>query len=97
MVATRDKIARIPLSVDYDRNADVLYVGIGKPVPSEGEDHSRGIVLRYSMKDNYPNGVTVIGFRGHQWDRNLPMLADIIAKHFSIDPRGVLQDLQQVK
>jgi hypothetical protein len=99
MVAVRDKIARIPPTVDYDRMADVLYVSLGKPVPDEGEDRPQGIVLRFAIKDNIPTGVTVIGFRRNKWDRNLLGLSEIIGTHLMIDPVGVqyalLQELKE--
>jgi hypothetical protein len=89
MVAVRDRAARVPPTVDYDYPADVLYVSLGRPVPDEGEDMPRGVVLRYALKDGNPSGATVIGLRQNQWHRNLSELADIIARHLTIDPIGV--------
>jgi Protein of unknown function (DUF2283) len=96
MVAVRDKIARIPPAVDYDRHADVLYVSLGKPVPDEGEDRPRGVVLRFSTKDDHPTGVTVIGYRRNGWSNDLQALSRLIALHLTINPNGVLQVLEGV-
>ena len=94
MVAVRDKIARIPPLVDYDRLSDVVYVSLGRPMPDEGEDRPYGIILRYALKDNRPVGVTVVGFRRNGWDRKLRELSDIIGRHLTIDPSGVLDALE---
>jgi hypothetical protein len=95
MVAVRDKIARIPPTVDYDRMADVLYVSLGKPIPDEGEDRPRGIILRFAMKDNIPSGVTVVGFHHNKWDKDLLALSEIVGLHLMIDPVGVLFALER--
>lgn len=90
MVAVRDKIASLPPMVDYDYPADVLYVSLGHPQASEGEDHPRGIVLRFAVKDNFPSGVTVVGFRSNKWNRDLINLSRLIGAHLGIDPAGVM-------
>jgi hypothetical protein len=96
MVAVRDKVARLPLSLDYDGEADVLYAHVGAPVPSEGEDRPRGIVLRFSMKDDAPTGVTVLAFRRNNWHKDLKKLSEIISDHLAIDVMGVRDDLQRL-
>lgn len=85
-----DKIANIPPAVDYDRMADVLYVTLGRPVPDEGEDRPRGIVLRFAIKDDFPSGATVIGFRRNKWDKELLTLSEIIGSHLMVDSIGSL-------
>lgn len=96
MVAVRDKIARIPPGVDYDRAADVLYVSLGKPVPDEGEDRPRGVVLRFAVKGDHPTGVTIVGFLRNGWSTDLQSLARLISRHLTIDPNGVLEVLEGV-
>lgn len=84
MVAVRDRAARIPPVVDYDYDADVLYVSLGKPRPDEGEDRPSGIVLRYGIGDDLPTGVTVVGFRYFGWHNNKRRLAEVISNHLGI-------------
>ena len=67
------------LSVDYDRDSDVLYVAIGEPRPAEGEEGSRGVVYRYAVDDNTACGVTIVGFRRNGWGEDAPKLAELIA------------------
>jgi hypothetical protein len=90
VVAVRDKAPNVMPEVDYDREADVLYVSLGRPQSDEGEDHPKGIVLRYRIKDNLPSGVTVIGFRHFGWHTERAALAETIAAHLSID-RGEVE------
>jgi len=78
MAAVRKHLA-MKLSVDYDRDGDVLYVAIGKPRPAEGEDRHGGVVYRYAMDDNAPCGVTIVGFRRNGWHEKLGDLAKVVA------------------
>ncbi len=48
---------------DYDEDADVLYLSIGKPQPAVGLDIGDGIVLRYDENRKELVGLTVIGLR----------------------------------
>jgi uncharacterized protein YuzE len=48
---------------DYDAEADVLYLSVGKPRPAVGEDIGQGVVLRYDRNANELVGLTVIGLR----------------------------------
>lgn len=95
MVAVRDKVARMPPLVDYDHVADVLYVTLGRPVPAEGEDGPRGTVLRYSLADGSPVGVTVIGFSHNGWERRVDELSRLIAGHLRIDYVPVLMAIER--
>lgn len=95
MVALRDKVARPPLTVDYDPHADVLYVALGYPAADEGEDRPRGVVLRYSVKDNVPTGATIIGFVRNRWDRHIDELSEIVGVHLGVDRTGVLKKLEE--
>jgi uncharacterized protein YuzE len=51
------------LSWEYDEEADVLYISIGKPRPAVGTDIGDGVVVRYDEKKKEVVGVTIIGFR----------------------------------
>lgn len=48
---------------DYDQEADVLYLSVGKPRPGMGVDLGEGIVLRYDEKAGELIGLTLIGLR----------------------------------
>lgn len=85
---------RPPLTVDYDSDADVLYVSLGRPVPAEGE-YVDDIIYRYAMKDNSPSGVTVIDYRGNNWDKKVDELAKLIAKHLAISERNIAQAITE--
>jgi uncharacterized protein YuzE len=74
------------LIADYDQQADVLYLSLGKPRPAEGEDYEDGIVLRYAISDNSPSGITVIGFKLYDWDKRLAEFITLASKQLSIKP-----------
>ena len=94
MVAVKDKIARRPM-VDYDHVSDVLYITLGPPVPAEGEDRPRGIVLRFAMSNDAPVGVTVIGFSRNGWESRMSELAHIAANHLHIDYVPILMAIER--
>jgi hypothetical protein len=88
---SQDKALR--LTVDYDREDDVLYVAKGKPRPGEGEDFPGGIIRRYALDNNSPCGVTVIGYRRNQWPAKARELAEIVADHLGADVDQVERQL----
>jgi hypothetical protein len=88
MAAVR-KHRGVKVSVDYDRDVDVLYVAIGKPRPAEGEDRPRGVVYRYAMDDDAPCGVTIVGFRRNGWHEKLGELARFVAAQLGAEPEQV--------
>jgi hypothetical protein len=52
------------LTTSYDKNADVLYVSLGKPRASETVEQPDGLLFRYAdNKDRSPSGVTVPDYR----------------------------------
>lgn len=51
------------LNWEYDEDADVLYISVGKPQPAVGVDIGEGIVVRYDEKKKEVVGLTIIGFR----------------------------------
>ena len=59
------KISDKPDTVDweYDDEADVLYLSIGKPKPAVGIDIGEGVVVRYDEANNEVVGLTVLGLR----------------------------------
>lgn len=48
---------------EYDEEADVLYISIGKPRPALGVDIGEGVVLRYDEAAREVVGLTLIGLR----------------------------------
>jgi hypothetical protein len=74
----------------YDRAADVLYLSLrSKTKPLIGEDHERGLVLRFSADDDTPAGVTVIGFKRNGWPSLIDTLSARVASHLSVEPGTV--------
>jgi len=51
------------LTWEYDEEADVLYISVGKPRPAIGADIGDGVVVRYDKKRKEVVGITIIGFK----------------------------------
>ena len=51
------------LNWEYDEEADVLYISVGKPRPAVGVDIGEGVVVRYDNKKRAVVGLTIVGFR----------------------------------
>jgi uncharacterized protein YuzE len=51
------------LDWDYDEEADVLYLNIGKPRKATGVDIGQGVVVRYDKKKREVVGLTIFGMR----------------------------------
>ena len=51
------------LDWEYDQEADVLYLSLGKPQPALGVDIGDGVVVRYDETSNKVVGLTVVGLR----------------------------------
>jgi uncharacterized protein YuzE len=52
-----------PITWDYDEEADVLYLVIGKPQPAVGLDIGEGVIVRYDEVHKEVVGLTLIGLR----------------------------------
>jgi uncharacterized protein YuzE len=48
---------------EYDEEADVLYLSIGRPRKATGVDIGQGVIVRYNEKKNEVVGLTVLGMR----------------------------------
>jgi uncharacterized protein YuzE len=48
---------------EYDEEADVLYLSIGRPRKATGVDIGQGVIVRYDEKKNEVVGLTVLGMR----------------------------------
>lgn len=51
------------LDWEYDEDADVLYVSIGRPKKATGVDIGQGVIVRYDEKRKEVVGVTIMGMR----------------------------------
>ena len=60
------------LNWEYDEEADVLYISVGKPRPAVGLDIGQGVVVRYDQKKKEVVGLSILGFR----TRTLQSLTD---------------------
>ena len=60
------KILEKPAAIDwdYDGEADVLYLSLGKPQAAVGIDIGEGVILRFDEKRKEIVGITIIGLRG---------------------------------
>jgi len=65
---------------DYDEEADVLYLSVGKPRPAIGIDIGEGVVVRYDEAHKEVVGITLIGLR----DRVLKGISDREIKNHSL-------------
>ncbi|PLS84826.1 MAG: hypothetical protein CYG60_15855 [Actinobacteria bacterium] len=59
------KILETPAEVswDYDEEADVLYLSVGKPRPAVGVDIGEGVIARYDEEHKEVVGLTLIELR----------------------------------
>lgn len=96
MAETREKKATQALTVDYDRNADVLYMALGKPKAAVTAGRDDGVMLRYAFKDGSHCGVTVVGFRGHDWPQRLAVLGGVVGRHLGIKGDVVTAAIRKV-
>ncbi|MBI4431214.1 MAG: DUF2283 domain-containing protein [Candidatus Omnitrophica bacterium] len=51
------------LNWEYDEEADVLYISVGKPRAAVGTDIGDGVIVRYDAKKREVVGLTITGFR----------------------------------
>lgn len=51
------------LDWDYDGEADVLYISVGKPQEALGIDIGDGVIVRYSEAEGEVVGLTILGLR----------------------------------
>lgn len=61
-----EKTAR--LDWDYDQEADVLYLSLGRPRKAVGVDIGDGVVVRIDEKKRKVVGVTILGMRARVQD-----------------------------
>ena len=51
------------LNWEYDEEADVLYISVGKPRPAVGTDIGDGVIVRYDNRKKEIVGLTILSFR----------------------------------
>ena len=51
------------INLDYDSEADVLYISFGPPRPAIGLEPEEGLVLRLDPETDQLVGVTIVGLR----------------------------------
>lgn len=56
------------LDWEYDREADVLYISVGKPKEAEGMDIGEGTIARLDPQSGEVVGLTIIGLRQRMTD-----------------------------
>lgn len=50
------------LMMSYDKDADVLYVSLGKPIKAVGREIENGVIERFDPKSKKIVGFTIVGF-----------------------------------
>lgn len=50
------------LNWEFDEEAYVLYISVGKPRPAVGTDIGEGVIVCYDEKKKEVVGITIIGF-----------------------------------
>lgn len=63
MEALRILEKRHDVEWDYDEEADVLYLSVGRPRQAVGIDIGEGVVVRFDEQVNEVVGLTVLGLR----------------------------------
>jgi uncharacterized protein YuzE len=63
MEALRILEGKPQLNWDYDEEADVLYISVGKPRPALGVDIGDGVIVRWDEQKREVVGLTIIGLR----------------------------------
>ncbi|MBM3240029.1 DUF2283 domain-containing protein [Candidatus Poribacteria bacterium] len=68
------------LRISYDKEADVLYVSIGKPKKAICETLDNGVVIRYDEKTDKIIGFTVIDFERRFSAKGEPIFINLLAQ-----------------
>jgi len=55
-------MARKKMSLSYDKEADVLYISVGKPKKSLSREMDDGVLLRLDQKTKKITGLTILDF-----------------------------------
>ena len=60
----------VKIKYNYDTANDVLYISVGEPRLSYGDDLFDGITARYDMNTNEFTGVTILDFKARHTDND---------------------------
>lgn len=63
------------VNVDYDSEADVLYLCIKPKLPSYAEEDEEGIMVRKSIETDEITGITILDFKEKYINRTLDKIA----------------------
>ena len=69
--------------MSYDESADVLYISKSEPVPAVTDEGEDGLLLRYSVENEEPCGVTVVSFH-KLWSGHTGDLAEKVSTFLNI-------------
>ena len=58
-----ERISKQALNIDYDKDADVLYISFGKPRPAISIETNEGDFVRVDAYTDKIVGVTIIDFK----------------------------------
>ena len=67
------------MRISYDKEADVLYVSLGKPKQAICETLDNGVVVRYDKKSDRVIGFTIIDFEKRFSAKGHPISINLIA------------------
>jgi len=87
---------RSDLALRYDKNADVLYVLRGEPVPAETDEDELGLLLRFALSDGHPCGVTILDFHRDNWSKRVRELSNAVASHLHVPAWEISEALSAV-
>lgn len=69
-MATSKKISKQALNIDYDQEADVLYISYGKPKPAISVEVNEGDLVRVDAYTDKVVGITIIDFKKRYMDQS---------------------------
>ena len=62
------------LSLNYDKKHDVLYISIGAPKPSYGDEEKSGVVILRDINTDEITGITIFDFKKRLESNSLNVL-----------------------
>ena len=80
------------LKVNYDSKFDILYISIGNPVPSYGDEQVPGLVILKNIKTDEITGVTIFDFMKKVKENT----TDDLEIPIEIDIKKISQDISTI-
>lgn len=59
------------LKINYDKKFDILYISIGTPIPSYGDEEIPGLVVLKSIETGELTGITIFDFKKKVEDKTI--------------------------